>query len=296
MPTPLMTTQTNETALGAGVLTTEPVERITNAFRTFRNHQALINAARNGDIDAVRTLIPTCDPKDLDSPSLGAAAMKGHLQIVQMLISVTDPKASNSLALQRAANAGHLDIVRELIPVSEPRAGESKALKEAAAAGHLDVVRALIPVSDPKAAGSDALCWAARMGHLQIVRELIPVSDPHIRGCDPLRIAAKNKNDAVVRELVAVSDASLVFRAELAMARLEGEDNRKVSTRVSTAAVNALTPYVTDTDREYALSNLPLDAIEYMPDLIAWRLSRELRLALQPTLTATPSPRPRRSL
>ncbi|TDR36588.1 hypothetical protein DFR29_1289 [Tahibacter aquaticus] len=219
---------------------------------------------------------------------------------MRALLPVCDPKASDSLALAQAARAGRLDVVRELIPVSDPRVQDSDALIEAATAGHIDVVRELIPVSDPKAGNSAALEWAVLNGHLQIARELIPVSDPRAKGSKFLRLAAQARQHKMVREIVPVSDASLLFRNELAvLSRVQqciDQLNAFLFHR-STAAVDELTPHVSEAERDRAVVELPPHAIERMPHRIAWQTAQRLRAHLHQMAPKPIAPhRPRPSL
>jgi hypothetical protein len=268
-----------------------------------QNTQDLHDAAKSGDIEAVRALIPLGDPKAHNSIPLLAAAREGHLEIVRMLIPVSDPKADDSAALRWAARKGHLEIVRALIPVSDPRVQHSKPLEEAARAGHLSIVRELIPFSDPKADDSAALCWAAENDHLLTVRELIPVSNPRAKDSEPLRRAARGGHHRVARELAPVSDAFQVFREEVDRVRLGIDELDKASSvhrafiGLSVAAVDALTPHVGEAERDQALTELLSRAIDRMPQLKAWRESQRLKVQLHQAAPTCATPRrPRLSL
>lgn len=241
---------------------------------------ALLDAAKRGDIVTVRALVPVCDPRAFKSVALLTAAKAGHLAVVRELIPLSDPKANDSAALRWAARNGHLKVVQELIPVSDPRVQNSNPLEEAARVGHLDVVRELIPVSDPKANHSAALCWAARNGHLQMVRELIPSSDPRANDSDPLRQAAQCSRHEVVTVLATVSDAASVFRSELVSGSTDCDIEENVFARLSVAAVDALTPYVGDRERQWAVDKLSANVVEHMPRLKAWREAQALRHCL----------------
>jgi hypothetical protein len=111
------------------------------------NHQ-LIDASKNGDVDAVKALIPQADPTFKRSLALQTAAEQGQAECVRLLIPVSDPKADNSYALQMAALKGHVECVRLLIPVSDPKADGSLALRWAANMGYAGCVALLLPVSD----------------------------------------------------------------------------------------------------------------------------------------------------
>ena len=264
--------------------------------------EAMLNAARSGDIDTVRALIPVCDPRALDSVVLDTAATEGHVEIVRMLIPVSDPKANDGAALCSAAYRGHRDVVRALIPVSSPQAHHSKPLLEAATAGQLDVVRELIPVSDPKADDSAALRAAAENGHLPIVRMLIPVSDPRAKHSDALRYAARGGHHQMVKELVPVSDALAVFRSEVGrvcsgVTELEDTDSiNHVFIVLAATAVDTLAPHVGDSERDRALAELPSRAIHHMPQLRASLEAQALSVHLYHVApAAAPLRRPRLS-
>ena len=141
--------------------------------------EQLVEAAKNGDLHAVRQLLGEgTDPKAHDSQALRMAAKNGHPECVRLLIPVSDPKANDSWALYWAAANGHTACVELLIPVSAPKATNSWALRLAAIHGHTDCVRLLIPVSDPKARNSWALRRATEKGYLDMVDVLFAVSEP----------------------------------------------------------------------------------------------------------------------
>lgn len=54
------------------------------------NQEKFENAARYGDIETVRKLLPLVDPKADNSYALQWAAYNGHLEIVRLLIPVSD--------------------------------------------------------------------------------------------------------------------------------------------------------------------------------------------------------------
>ncbi|MBL8297754.1 MAG: ankyrin repeat domain-containing protein [Rhodanobacteraceae bacterium] len=240
----------------------------------YERDRALIKAAQNGHLAAVRELIQLIragDPKDNASEALYWAVHYGHSDVVHELISVSDPKNNNSLALRRAASGGYLNVVRELVPVSDPKANDSEALRLAALCNHLDVVKVLIPVSDPRAEESRAL-----------------------------RVAARDGNADVVRELVPVSDTARVFQGELEKVvravREEGieEVERQKVDFPSLRAVNALTPHMGENLLEQTVRDLPEDLLKLLPHLAAWRERMLVREAIESYALATP--RRRRSL
>lgn len=113
------------------------------------NTELLIEAAKQGNLDEVRRLIPLSDPKANDSLALRMAAQNGHIECVELLIPVSDPKAKDSYALRWAAQNGHVQCVELLVPISDPKADHSFALQSAVENGHTPCVDLLYPVSEP---------------------------------------------------------------------------------------------------------------------------------------------------
>ena len=121
---------------------------------------------------------------------LVTAAREGNVDEVRRLIPLSDPKADGNFALRLAAEHAHADCVTLLIPVSDPKAHDSEALRRTAQFGHTECVKLLIPVSDPKAHDSAALQWVAYYRHTDCVDLLYPVSDVavalhHMKQCHP---------------------------------------------------------------------------------------------------------------
>jgi len=108
---------------------------------------ALKVAARVGNLECVKLLIPLCHLNSEDFMTLSEAATHGHAHCVQELIAVCDPKSENSFALRGAARHGHVECVKVLIPVSNP-VDFDDALIAAASKGHINCVRELIGVSE----------------------------------------------------------------------------------------------------------------------------------------------------
>lgn len=119
---------------------------------TTKNTELLFEAARDGNAEEVRRLIPISDPKNNDSMALQVAASYGHTECVKLLIPVSDPKANNSAALGWAALYGNTDVLKVLIAVSDPKVNDSVALRQAVLHGHTDCVDALYGASDVYAA------------------------------------------------------------------------------------------------------------------------------------------------
>ena len=116
-------------------------------------------AISRNDVEFFKTWKPS--NIDIANDALCYAAKKGNIEIVKLLIPISDPKALDSYALRYASMNGNVELIKLLIPVSDPKALDSQALRTAAYYGHIEVVKMLIPISDPKANDSLALRWAA---------------------------------------------------------------------------------------------------------------------------------------
>lgn len=138
-----------------------------------------IEAARDGDVELLQSLIPLTPIEDRNR-ALMWAAEEGALRCVNTLIPVSNPKANNSFALVAAARKGFAACVQRLIPVSNPKDRDSHALMMAAQNGNTECVELLIPVSDPKANHSIALFVASRNRHRHCIDLLIEVCDAEL--------------------------------------------------------------------------------------------------------------------
>ena len=139
----------------------------------------LIQAARRGDFEAVKTLVHRCDPRDCESEALWMAAKKGHADCLALLIPVSDLSARGFEALRVAAAEGHPDCVRLLLAGADTAPlALTQALGSAAFAKSRECVDLLLPLCDPKAEFSLALRHAAAAGSQELVELLLPLSDP----------------------------------------------------------------------------------------------------------------------
>ncbi|GMF64586.1 unnamed protein product [Phytophthora lilii] len=161
---------------------------------------ALMTAAANGDIDAVRHLARDCGVDvnaigNYGRTALMRAADEGHVDIVRYLADEcgADVNATDEdqwTALMWAANDGHVEVVRYLAgergaDVNAAAFDGSTALMRAADDGHFDVVRYLAREcgADVKAADDDgwtALMWAADGGHTGVIRYLAEECDADV--------------------------------------------------------------------------------------------------------------------
>jgi uncharacterized protein len=187
-------------------------------------YASLVDAARHGDRDAVRTLLNGPAKSYVAGPqgtlALLAAAEHGDSQMVDLLLAAgADPKAANdygATALYAAAeNADPAIAVKLLAAGADPNAhlvsGES-ALMVAARQGNLEVVRALLAAkADPNATeakgGQNALMWAASNSQSAVVQELVQQGaevDAHAKsGFTALMFSAQQGDAASARILLA---------------------------------------------------------------------------------------------
>lgn len=89
------------------------------------NSGLLINAARQGDVEKVRALIPVSDPKADDSMALFWAAHRGNIEMVKILLPVSEAWAYHNEALRIAYLKKHWAVVELLLPHCDPTDEES---------------------------------------------------------------------------------------------------------------------------------------------------------------------------
>jgi len=107
----------------------------------------LVTAAKKGNLEQLKILIPLCNRSE-NTSALHHAAAQGHFQCVALLIPASDPKADDSWALQMAARYGRTQCVELLVPVSNPKAADNQALRWAIETGQNHCVELLCDVSD----------------------------------------------------------------------------------------------------------------------------------------------------
>ena len=149
---------------------------------------ALVNAARDGDMKAVKSLLDkgasvNARDEDFGTTPLMNAAQYGHTDIVRLLLKKgadANAKTNNvgSTALMDAAQHGHTDIVRLLLDggaeVNAEDVWGATALKNAVRDGHADVVELLLDRgADVKGnRGKAILAIATGRGYDEIVKLL----------------------------------------------------------------------------------------------------------------------------
>jgi len=184
---------------------------------------ALVNAARLGDREAVRSLLVSRAKRDVAGPEGTSAliwsAYRNDGEMADLLLRAgADVKAANeygATALYAAAsNADPAMAVRLLKAGADANAhlvsGETP-LMEAARRDNLATLRALlsagaIPNAQESNGGQTALMWAAAEGHADVTEELVRRgADVHARskgGFNALMFAAQQGDAAVVRALL----------------------------------------------------------------------------------------------
>ena len=198
---------------------------------------ALITAARNGDLQAVRALIArradVNEPARDGSTALLLAVDNSHLEMTRALLAagaaVNRPNNFGVTPLLQASRTGDLPLITALLKAgANPRLahpdGETPVMA-AARAGRTDAVVTLVEAgADVNAATADletALMWAAAEGHSDVVRALLSAkADPNRKGrvttiadrknsdhptggFTALMYAARNGHEPTVRALVA---------------------------------------------------------------------------------------------
>jgi len=151
----------------------------------------LFNAAKNGDLPRVKSLLAKGADVNAKQASDGATALimasqEGHLDVVQVLLDKgadVDAKANDGVPALLAASAyGHLNVVQALLAkgadVNAKRTNDgATALILASQQGQLEVVQALLAkgadVNAKATNGSTALIQASFAGHLDVVQALL---------------------------------------------------------------------------------------------------------------------------
>jgi len=183
----------------------------------------LVTAAKQGDRDAVRSMLNGIPQKVIAGPE-GAAALVWAVshndgQMVDMLLRAgADPKGANEFGATAlyaaAANTDPALTVKLLAAGADPNApltsGETP-LMEAAGRGNIEVVRALLggkanPNAKDVKGGQTALMWAAQQRQTAVVEELIKVganvSADSKSGFTPLMFAAQQGDVDTARVLI----------------------------------------------------------------------------------------------
>lgn len=89
------------------------IQRSTPYVVDFKKNELLLEAARRGETDKVKSLILLCDPTFERSKALTISVIGGHIDCVKILIPVSD--LPNSPALSWAVEYGRIDCVDLLV-------------------------------------------------------------------------------------------------------------------------------------------------------------------------------------
>ena len=162
------------------------------------NNAALVRAAIINDTKELSRLLPISDPKDSSSLALRMAAKFGNLDAVKILVPVSDTKNGDlprkedaaSDALQEAAKFGRTAVVKYLLPVSDPKSRKNQAMYLAAANGHADCVKLIQDSqnSNIDKFGVDTENWvdslkiAVQRGHGNVIDTFQPSKNRLLRG------------------------------------------------------------------------------------------------------------------
>jgi ankyrin repeat protein len=164
---------------------------------------ALVEAARTGDAQAVRSLLQR--PSDVDAAAIDGttalhwAVQRDDAEMVNLLVEagadVQRPNRYGVRPLWLAAVNGSRDVVRRLLQAgADPNtkmAGNETVLMTAARAGNPDALKLLVTaggdVNAPDARGQTALMWAASRNNAAAIRVLLDSgADPAVRTNNPV--------------------------------------------------------------------------------------------------------------
>lgn len=206
-----------------------------------RNSDALTVAARNGDLDEVRRLLPISDPSVYDYLPLTWASKYGYAETLHELLPVSNierPGVLNKMMqsavhdgfvecfkvlfpytknipvnlnglLSAAATFKSIDILKFIAPLVDPKHNDSEAFKYAIAARNADCIEFLAPLSDTLGVdGTKFLVKAVKENNAAGVKALIPYSNPKHNDSEALFEAVEHGFLDCVRALVPVSDVS----------------------------------------------------------------------------------------
>lgn len=161
--------------------------------------ELFVVAAERGETDILSRLLSRVDNED---DALVAAARAGQLGSVKFLLGSEDIDPVVDYAMAVAANGGHSEVVDLFIAYGNSNYGAALdynvALESAAAGGQLAIVEKMLALGARDHYGM-ALYLAAREGHLEVVRRLLDAGTPRM---PLLATALKGCNEEVVELLL----------------------------------------------------------------------------------------------
>lgn len=178
------------------------VEHLLPLLKPSWQSEPLVTAAKFGNTELVRTLIPFCDAED--DEALCSAARHGHVECVKLLLKDCNPLQGDSQALFVAALNGHADVVFQLLLCSDAKAAGSRAILAACREGHLDVVKHLLPFSSKILCAQYGFEEAAKNNRSEVVEFLIEAGlpDPEDTFSLGLNAAAAKGYEELVRTIL----------------------------------------------------------------------------------------------
>lgn len=181
-------------------MTAKPMSKSLLKKQLSLNSQALVQAAKDNNVEKVQHLIPLVDCAYHDHLAFRMAAKHGAFECLKLLAPHSPMNVKNSIALRRAAELGRVDMIEFLLPHCDPTAQYGEALTNTVRYGHWDAFEILLPLCDPKTQRSHALSVAAVVGRLDFVQRLIPLCDVDISGA--IGMAAHHGHVECVKQLI----------------------------------------------------------------------------------------------
>ena len=113
------------------------------------NSDLLNQASANGDVDAVKRLIPISNPTANNCQPLLTAVSLGHVEIVQLLLPVSERKAILNLTVGLAIQHNQIAVLGVLLPHIQPEYLEVN-LRFAVIERNIEAIKTLVPYTSKK--------------------------------------------------------------------------------------------------------------------------------------------------
>lgn len=151
--------------------------------------QALSQAARTGQLECVKFLVPHCRADEIYPCGLLSAIRHNQIECINYLLPLSTQPFDYNLALNEAAAADNVELVKRLIPLCKHKL-DSSALIVAINKGNREIFDVLFSVSNPK--GWDYVLVAAVEDNRQEFFDiLLPLFDPTYDCCAAFRMAVE---------------------------------------------------------------------------------------------------------